>query len=355
LPRLRRADPGGPGLTRRRRGGGFTLLDAGGEPVTDPAALERVNALAIPPAWKDVWICEDPLGHVQAVGTDDAGRRQYLYHPQWHAQRARRKFADMEAFAAALPALREHVERDLAREGLPADRVLACTVRLLDRGFFRIGCEDYAERNGTYGLATMRKEHVEVVDDGGIVFDFPAKHGVRRVQHVVDEQSAEIVRALKRRRGGGPELFASREGPRGPWRDVRSGDINAYLKRATGLEVSAKDFRTWNATVLAAVAIAVADPKAQTTARRKAPSVTARRRAVTRAVKEVARYLGNTPAVARNSYIDPRVFDRFMAGATIGPALGPALREADPGEPATQGPIEAAVLELLGSGSVAAG
>jgi DNA topoisomerase IB len=190
--------------------------------------------------------------------------------------------------------------------------------------------------------------------DGALVFDFPAKHGLRRVQHVVDDEAAEIVRALKRRRGGSPELFAFREGPRTPWRDVKSDHINAYLKQATGLEVSAKDFRTWNATVLAAVALAVADPKAQTDARRRAPSATARRRSVTRAVKEVARYLGNTPAVARASYIDPRVFDRFMAGSTIGPALG-TLEHAEPGEPATQGPIEAAVLELLGSGRVSAG
>ena len=355
MARLRRADPGGPGLTRSRSGktGPFALLDAKGRPVTDAPTIARVNALAIPPAWQDVWICPDERGHVQALGTDAAGRRQYLYHPDWHAQRARRKFADMEDFARALPALREHVERDLALDGVPAPRVLACIVRLLDRGFFRIGSEDYAERNKTYGLATMRKEHVTVADRA-ISFDFPAKHGLRRVQHVVDPVSADVVDILKRRRGGGEELFAYRDGPRSPWRDVKSDQINAYLKQATGLEVSAKDFRTWNATVLAAVAIAVADPKSHTTARRKAPSPTARKRAVVRAVKEVSRYLGNTPAVARASYIDPRVFDRFMSGQTIAPALH--LLDDGPDTPATQGPIEDAVLELLsGSRRIAAG
>jgi len=354
MPRLRRVDPGGPGLARRRRGGGFSLLDSTGEAVRDAATLERIGALAIPPAWKDVWICADPAGHLQATGVDDAGRRQYIYHPQWHAQRARRKFADMERFAEALPALRERVDADLAGGDLDRTRVLACMVRLLDRGFFRIGGDDYAEVNGSYGLATMRKEHVSVLNDDVLLFDFPAKSGLQRVQHVVDAPSTDVVRALKRRRGGGDDLFAFQPAPRRPWSDVRAEHVNRYLKDVTGLSVSAKDFRTWNATVLAAVAIAVADPKAQTTSRRRAPSPTARKRAITRAVVEVARYLGNTPAVARRSYIDPRVFDRFMAGSTIGPALE-RLGAVEPGAVATQGPVEEAVLELLGSGRVAAG
>jgi DNA topoisomerase IB len=339
VPRLRRADPGAPGLTRRRRGRGFELVDARGRHVSDDAVVERVHALVIPPAWKDVWICDDERGHIQATGVDVAGRRQYLYHPAWHEQRARRKFADMERFARALPALRERVEKDVAGEDMTHERVLACMVRLLDRGFFRIGCEDYAERNGTYGLATMLKRHVRL-DGDVLVFDFPAKSGQRRVQHVIDPASAEIIGALKRRRGGSEELFAYRNGRR--WCDVRSEHVNAYLKDVTELDVSAKDFRTWNATVLAAVAIAVAGEQWSTK--------TARTRAVSRAVQEVSRYLGNTPAVCRSSYIDPRVFDRFRAGTTIAPALvkiGEAGNGDLDGTPATQGAVEEAVLDLL--------
>jgi DNA topoisomerase I len=337
VPRLRRSDPGAPGLTRRRRGRGWELRDPAGELVSDPETIARVRALAIPPAWKDVWICPDPRGHVQATGTDAAGRRQYRYHEDWSLQRARRKFDDMLAFARILPVLRERLEEDLGRPDLDAQRVLACTVRLLDRGFFRIGCEDYAEKNQTYGLATMRKDHVRVLGDGAILFDFPAKHGLRHVKHVVDPVCAEIVGTLRRRRGGGAELLAYREGR--AWRDIRSDHINAYLKDRTGLDVSAKDFRTWNATVLAAKAVAVAGPAWRTK--------TGRKRAEVRAVTEVAHYLGNTPAVARSSYIDPRVFDRFAAGLTIAGAL--AEDDPDPREPVgVHAPaVEAAVIDLI--------
>lgn len=336
MPRLRRADLSAPGLTRRRRGKGFELRDAEGRTVTDPDVRARVAALAIPPAWKDVWICPDERGHVQATGIDAAGRRQYRYHDVWHEQRARAKFSDMEEFAATLPRLREHVERDLALDGPQRDRVLAAMVRLLDVGFFRIGCEDYAERNATYGLATMLKEHV-VTDGDALVFDFPAKHGRRRVQQVVDPDVAEIVRTLRRRRGGGTELFAYRNG-RG-WVDVRSGQLNEYLKDRTGRDVSAKDFRTWGATVLCAISLAVLE---SAPGKRRA----SRKRIQVLAINEVSRYLGNTPAVCRSSYVDPRVLDRHMAGDTI----VRALREL--GEPPEAGPvpasIEQAVLRLLG-------
>ncbi len=340
MPRLRRADPGSPGLTRRRHGKGWQVLDAAGERVGDAEVLARVKSLVVPPAWQDVWICPDDRGHVQATGTDARGRRQYLYHPDWHLQRARRKFDDMLAFARILPVLRERVEEDLAKPALCAPQVLALTVRLLDRGFFRIGSEDYAAENGTYGLATMHKRHVRVVE-GALVFDFTAKHGLRRVQHVVDPASAELVQRLKRRRGGSPELLAYKEG--GRWMDVRSPHINTYLKDRTGLDISAKDFRTWNATVLASLAVSVSGPASQT--------ATGRTKAEARAVKEVAQYLGNTPAVARSSYIDPRVFDRFRAGLTIAGALEEGLEEVErPPEPA-RGPyapgVESAVLELI--------
>jgi DNA topoisomerase IB len=332
--RLRRVDCATPGIRRRRRGRGFAYVDAAGRKVDDAETLERIRLLAIPPAWTDVWICADPLGHLQAVGTDAAGRRQYRYHDRWRTRRDQEKFDEMLDFARALPRVRAAAAEHLAGEGLTRERVLACAVRLLDRGFFRVGGEEYAADNGSYGLATLRKEHVSLASDGLLVFDYRAKSGKRRLQRVVDPDVYEVVAELKRRRGGSPELLAYRKG-RG-WCDVRSTDINDYVKELAGAEFSAKDFRTWHATVLAAVALAVSEAPT---------SQTARKRAVTRAVKEVSHYLGNTPAVCRASYIDPRVFDRYRAGVTIAPALqGLALAE---DEPATQGLIEEAVLALL--------
>jgi DNA topoisomerase I len=335
MARLLRSDCSGPGIARRGRGRGFEYLDEQGRRVTDPEVLVRVRDLGIPPAWRDVWICPNPRGHLQATGTDAAGRKQYLYHPDWRTRRDAEKFAEMERFARALPALREHVQHDLeAESGYSRARVAACAVRLLDRGFFRIGSEEYTE---SFGLATMRKEHVTVTRGGEMVFDYPAKSGVRRIQAVVDPLAAEIVAALKRRRGGGDELLAYKDGRR--WRDIRSEDINAYLKEATGDGFSAKDFRTWNATLLAAVALSVSGEVAGTP--------TGRKRAISRAVKEVAHYLGNTPAVCRASYIDPRVFDAYRAGLVIGRPLREAA-DTEPGElPIHQRALEEAVLDLI--------
>ena len=333
MTRLRRADCSGPGLRRRRRGRGFEYLDASGR--VDDETLERIRALTIPPAWEDVWICPDPSGHIQAVGTDAAARRQYLYHPAWRERRDREKFEDMVRFARSLPRLRRVVARDLRRRAWPRERVLACAVRLLDRGFFRIGSESYAEENKTYGLATMQRRHVTLERNGVLSFDYTSKGGKRRVQSVVDPDVYRVVAALKQRRNG--RLLAYKND--GRWTDVSSSDINEYIKATTDDETfSAKDFRTWNATVLAAVALAVSADAAR--------SPTARKRAVTRAVAEVAHYLGNTPAVCRASYIDPRVFDRFRDGLTIGGALT-QLGDVEPGEPATVGAIEEAVLDLL--------
>lgn len=333
--RLRRSNPSGPGYARRRCGKGFVYLDDAGERITDAEVVARITALVIPPAWREVWISPDPFGHIQATGLDEAGRKQYLYHPRWRERRDQEKFDDMVRFARALPALREVVEHDLALGDLSREQVLACAARLLDRGFFRIGSEVYAVTNETYGLATMHKRHV-AVDGETIVFDYIAKESKRRVQAVIDPDVAELVGVLKRRRGGGEELLAYKR--EGRWCDVKSQDINAYLKAATGLDVSAKDFRTWGATVLAAVGLAVTVP-AQL-------SRTARKRAIVRAVKEVAFYLGNTPAVARNSYIDPRVFDRYRDGETIAVELD--LTPDERGATAIQGPVEEAVLALLG-------
>ncbi len=337
MTRLKRSDCAGPGISRRRRGKGFEYRDAEGAKVTDPEDLARLRELGIPPAWEDVWICPNPRGHLQATGVDAAGRKQYLYHEAWRTRRDAEKFEDMVRFARALPALRERVDDDLVGEAPTRERVLACAVRLLDRGFFRIGSEEYAVQNESYGLATMRKEHVSIARDGEMVFDYPAKSGVRRVQAIVDPEAVEIVRALRQRRGGGDELLAFKDGRR--WRDVRSEDINAYLKEATGGDFSAKDFRTWNATVLAAVALSVSGEVAG--------SATGRKRAVTRAINEVAHYLGNTPAVCRASYIDPRVFDAYQGGLIIGKPVHSAA-EVDEGElPIHQRAIEEAVLDLL--------
>ncbi len=337
VPRLRRVDCSGTGITRRRRGRGFEYLDENGNRIEDPGVIERIRELVIPPAWQDVWICPYPHGHIQAIGTDAAGRRQYRYHDRWRERRDQEKFDEMMDFARSLPQLRSAATGHLGLNGLPRERVLAGAVRLLDRGFFRIGGEDYAEKNGTYGLATMRKHHVVLGDDGVVSFDYEAKGGQQRLQSIVDDDVYELVQDLKRRRSGGDELLAYRNGRR--FVDVKSPDINAYIKEHTGGDFSAKDFRTWNATVLAAVGLGVSG--------RAAVSKTARARAITRAIKEVAHYLGNTPAVCRASYIDPRVFDRYRDGLTIGGAVE-ELGEVDAlGGPHAQGPIEAAVLDLL--------
>ena len=256
VTRLRRSDCSGPGITRRGRGRGFEYRDDEGHPITDPEDLERIRELGIPPAWKDVWICPYPRGHLQATGIDAAGRKQYLYHDAWRARRDAEKFDDMVRFAHALPdAARPRRGRPRRATSSTRERVLACAVRLLDRGFFRIGSEQYAVQNESYGLATMRKEHVTLSRTARWSSTTRPRAASRRVQAVVDPQVAEIVAALKRRRGGGDELLAYKEGRR--WRDVRSDDINEYLKEATGDDFSAKDFRTWNATVLAAVALSV--------------------------------------------------------------------------------------------------
>jgi DNA topoisomerase I len=337
MSRLRRSDCSGPGITRRRRGKGWEYRDEEGRRIEEAEVLERIRELGIPPAWQDVWICPYPRGHLQATGVDDAGRKQYLYHPEWRARRDAEKFDSMARFARALPDLRERVSEDLEGDELSRRRVLACAVRLLDRGFFRIGSEEYTAQNESFGLATMRKEHVTLEPDGQMVFDYPAKSGKRRVQAVVDPDVADIVAALKRRRGGSDELLAYKERRR--WRDLRSEDINAYMKDAMGSDFSAKDFRTWNATLLAAMALAVAGEVAATPSRRK--------RAITRAIKEVAHYLGNTPAVCRASYIDPRVFDAYRGGLVIRPALEQAADVA-PGElPIHHRAVEEAVLDLI--------
>lgn len=283
-----------------------------------------------------MWICPYANGHIQAVGTDEAGRRQYLYHAEWRRKRDQAKHDRVLTVAERLPQARETVAHHLRLDGMPREKALATAFRLLDLGFFRIGGESYAEQNGSYGLATIVKRHVRI-EGNRVVFDYVAKSGKERLVAVADDDVRAAVEVLRRRRGGGPELLAYKQD--GTWHDITSAEINDYVKDVVGGEVSAKDFRTWHATVLAAVALAVSTHVAD--------SPTARKRAIARAMREVADYLGNTPTVARASYVDPRVIDLFEDGVTIEPALSLLAEEADPGQPATHGAIEQAVLRLL--------
>jgi DNA topoisomerase IB len=327
--RLRRSTCDGPGIRRRRRGKGFSYHHDDGTPVTEEE-LARIRALVIPPAWTDVWICPWPNGHIQAIGTDSAGRRQYRYHDVWRERRDHEKFDRMLELGERLPALRSRVAFHLRGEELSRDRVLAAAVRLLDTASFRIGGEEYAEENDTYGLASLRRRHLQV-RGAEMVFDFPAKLGVRRLATVSDAGAAAVFAALKARRSGS-SLLACRHGSR--WKTLHAEDVNAYLKEWIGDQFSAKDFRTWNATVLAAVRLARVDPVPA--------SERARRRAVTAAIGEVAEYLGNTVTVCRGSYVDPRLFEVFERSD------GRLLRSALEGKRTRRG-REVAGLEVLGS------
>ncbi len=335
MPRTRRSDPAGPGYRRIRRGRGFSYCDEGGETISDEAVLERIKALVIPPAWKDVWICADDRGHIQAVGTDAAGRRQYLYHDDWRAHRDREKFKRLPEFAATLPKARKALEADLGLQGLVRERVMACAVRLLDIGMFRVGGEDYAEENESYGLATIQKQHVRVRRGAVIEFDYIAKGGAQRTYPIQDRLVVPTVRALKRRRGSPEdELLAYRE-TKGVWRDVTSSDINGWLKALLGDDYTAKDFRTWNGTVLTAMYLAdhagTDDPD----------------QAVVDAIKFVSEILGNTPAVCRASYVDPRVISQFEQGRTIKSAVNRLNKAGGSKEFADRAGIEKAVIRLI--------
>jgi len=327
-----------------RRGRGFMFVDEDGDRVDDRLVIERARALVIPPAWADVWICLDPRGHLQATGIDAAGRKQYLYHADWRSRRDREKFAAMLDFADALPGLRRRVRRDLEGDQLDRDRVLALAVRLLDVGCMRIGGEDYAKEHGSHGLTTLRKEHVRV-DGQAASFDFPGKSGQRIEITVRDPVAAELVASLRRRRGssGAPLLaFSSRESTAGGgstrtrWRPLGADDVNAMIKEVTGESHSAKDFRTWNATVITAVGLAGPIP----------PTKARRTRAINQAIRTTAQVLGNTPTVCRNSYVDPRLLDRYAGGVSIDAGRGPR-DERFLTQWRRRARIERAVIELL--------
>ncbi len=330
MPRLRRSSPDQKGWSRRRAGKGFVYLDDSGKRLPAQDA-QRVKDLVIPPAWRDVWVCPWPNGHLQAVGTDDAGRRQYLYHSEWRVRRDGQKFQRMLVFGKALSKAREQVLVDLGAEGMTQERACAVAVRLLDLGYFRIGNEEYAEENNSFGLTTLERRHVRR-EGKALVFQFTGKSGIEHTITIDDPGAVEALEVMRRRRGGDDRLLAWKDGKR--WRPVDSTLVNQYVGRTTGMEATAKDFRTWHATVIAAASLAQAGVPA---------SKAARKRAVVAAMKEVSEYLGNTPALARSSYVDPRVVDAYEEGVTIESATRRTYRTAD----ARQAALERAVLRLL--------
>lgn len=306
--RLRRSQIGTTGFRRIRRGRGFSYTD-GCRPIDDPQVLARIKELAIPPAWPDVWICPYPNGHVQAVGTDAAGRRQYLYHRQWQAERSEEKYDRVLTLATMLPQWRADVLADLRGRGLSRARVLAVAQQLIDRGYFRAGGEEYAQENGSFGLATLLRDHVRICS-GSVEFDYPAKSGVRRTVSVDDPLVVRAVRSLLRASTDTPRLLVYRtsEG----WCEVRADALNERFRELTDEHFSVKDLRTWHGTVLAAENFAAA---------REPTSKAVRRREVAAVMRCVAEELGNTPAVARSSYVDPRVVEAYERGITIRAAL----------------------------------
>jgi DNA topoisomerase IB len=332
--RLRRSDVTKQGFTRLRSGRGFRYLDHEGRPINGEHR-ERIKALAIPPAWREVWICPWPNGHIQAVGLDDAGRRQYLYHDEWRRQRDEQKYDRVLTLVPHLPDFRRAIAQDLDGSGFSRTKVLAIALRMLDHGVFRTGGEEYAEQNGTHGVATLLREHVRTSRGGAVSFDYVAKGGIDRTLTLVDGPLATAVSRLRRARSETDRLLVYRVGR--TWREVRASDVNERFQELVGSDYSVKDLRTWNANVLAAAALA-GEP--EPTSKR------ASRRAEAAMFREVAEHLGNTPAVAKKSYVDPRVVELYERGVTIAPALR-ELGSADLSQGKIRGSVERAVHTLL--------
>lgn len=308
MPRLRRSNSSGTGIRRIRVGSGFRYRDDSGRPV-DASTRARIRQLVIPPAWDDVWISPFENGHILATGTDAAGRTQYLYHPFWRQKKDRLKFDRALELAASLPAARRTVTTDLRDTEASKARALAAAFRLLDTGSLRVGSERYAQQHGSHGLSTLLCSHASISGDT-VSLSFPGKSGQEWESVLVDAELARVLRSLKRR-GGHARLLAFKDG--GSWHPLSADDINAYVARRTGGQFTAKDFRTLHGTVTAAVALADVGPQ-------KTP--TARKRAVAQVMRDVAAVLGNTPTVARSSYVDPRVVDKYDRGQTIDPDAG---------------------------------
>ena len=322
-----------PGIRRVNKRGGFVYLNAQGRPLRDKAALERIRKLVIPPAWKDVWIAPTADGHIQATGRDARGRKQYRYHDHWREHQDENKYGHMMKFARTLPKIRRRVNRDLKRPRLDREKVLATIVRLLETTLIRVGNEEYARQNHSYGLTTMRNRHVKV-RGAEIEFTFRGKSGKEHQIHVHDPRAAKVLRTCQELPG--QELFGYRD-EEGTVHHIASNDVNSYLREIAGERYTAKDFRTWIGTVLAALAFrefeAVTSP---TQAKRNVGTV----------IQSVAKMLGNTPAICRKCYVHPEIINSYLEGATfdsISQRLGENLAESMH----KLAPVEAAVLALL--------
>ena len=328
---LRHVSDREPGIRRIMGPLGFRYLGPDGRTIRQASELKRIRALAVPPAWTDVWICRDGRGHIQATGRDAKGRKQYRYHAGWHACRGETKFDRMAAFAAALPAIRARTQSDLGRPGLPREKVLAAVVQLLEKSLIRVGNEEYAKQNRSFGLTTLQDKHVGV-RGAHVRFEFRGKSGIRHTVDVNDRRLARIVKQCRDLPGQDLFQYLDEDGRR--W-DVTSGDVNAYLKEITGQDFTAKDFRTWAGTVLCATALCELNV-AESQARAK--------KNVLKAIEAVAGLLGNTRAVCRKSYIHPAVMDAYMDGTTVN-----TLRQARVRRRRTRAlrPEETAVLRLL--------
>jgi DNA topoisomerase I len=330
---LRYSSDAQPGILRRRSGRGFSYVDQDGAVVRDKELLARIKSLAIPPAWTDVWICRWPNGHIQATGRDARGRKQHRYHPRWHEARDESKFDRMVAFAGALPAIRKRTDEDLARPGLPREKVLAAVVRLLELTLIRVGNDEYARLNKSFGLTTLRDRHAQI-DGSHVRFRFRGKSGQQHEVGLRDRRLATLVRRCQELPG--QELFQYID-EAGEVRDIASEDVNDYLREIAGEDFSAKDFRTWAGTVLAYRALRALQP---------ADSETGARRNVVAAIRETAGRLGNTPAVARRSYVHPAVLEAYMDGRVGGALVEAAEEQSEPPAEATP-EEEDAVVDLL--------
>ncbi|WP_440710147.1 DNA topoisomerase IB [Herbiconiux sp. YIM B11900] len=307
MPRLRRSDSSGRGIRRLKAGKGFTYRDDAGETVTDPELRERIKGLGIPPAWTDVWIAPYANGHIQATGVDGAGRRQYIYHPTWREQKDRIKFDRSLALAESLPTARRRVTKDLRSDEPSKERALAAGFRMLDTGSLRVGSEQYATAHGSHGLTTLLCSHATVSGDT-VHLSFPAKSGQEWDSEITDPDLAAVIRSLKRR---GPQARLLAWKAEKNWHPIAAEELNDYVRAQTGGEFTAKDFRTLHGTIAAAVSLAKHGPETTTSKRA---------RALSAAMKDAAAVLGNTPTIAKNSYVDPRVVDHYKAGETIDPA-----------------------------------